>query len=419
MLKKLGLNKAKPNIMWIDLNSAFATTEQQAHPSLRGKPVGITNRISKNCCIITASYEAKRYGVKAGTSRQDALKICPDLVLLESDPSKYRHVYQSLFKIMTDYTNNVKMKSIDEGVLDFHGTAFENKPEQLVEIAYKIKDRVKKEIGHYMTINIGLGPNRFLAKTAAGLHKPDGLDIIDHNNIEDIYKTLKLEDLTGIAKNYGFRLRSNGINSPLDFLKADEEFLKKCVFQGINGAYWYLRLRGYEVDKSKKNLSMIGRQWVVNNPTADEEFLRSYLHYLTETTAMKLRYKGVEARGVCVWLKYSAGGKFSGKKIYKTPCFSNQEIWRRVEEVFNSRPTKQKVQTIGIYLYSFSPSNRNQIDLLGEKEKIDNLTSSIDYINDFYGIFTLYSAGAMHGTKNIKQKIPFGGTDYFDLLLKK
>ena len=84
-----GLKTEEPSVMWIDLNSAFATTEQQAHPSLRGRPMGVTNRLSKNCCVVAASYEAKALGIKGGMGRQEAMALCPDFIMLETDPPKY------------------------------------------------------------------------------------------------------------------------------------------------------------------------------------------------------------------------------------------------------------------------------------------------------------------------------------------
>src|SRR3989338_263210 len=115
------INKEKPMIMHIDLNSAFATTEQQAHPSLCNRPMGATNRLSKECCVIAASYEAKALGIKVGMRRTEATAICPGFIMLETDAPKYNRVYQKLVKIMKDYSPNITMKSIDEGVLDFHG----------------------------------------------------------------------------------------------------------------------------------------------------------------------------------------------------------------------------------------------------------------------------------------------------------
>lgn len=405
--------------MWIDLNSAFATAEQQAHPSLRGRPIGVTNRLSKECCVIAASYEAKALGIKVGCRRTEALALCPDFVLLETDPPKYHHVYRQLARIMKSYSPHVKMKSIDEGILDFHGTQLEGKTEEITHIGYEIKQRVREEIGDYMKINVGIAPNRFLAKTAAGLHKPDGLDVIDHRNLVSVYESLELEDLNGIAQGYGSRLRAHGIHTPLQFLGTTEELLRRRVFRSINGTYWYRRLRGYEIDDAETKLSMVGRQWVMDRSSHDEEYLRSCLHYLAETTAMKLRYRQKEARGVCVWLSFTAGGGFVDKRTHKTSCFTNEDIWLRVSRLFDNRPKHMDIRVMGLYLYHLEPSGRAQPDLFGSDEEKWHLTEAMDEINDAYGTFTIYAADTMEGTRHIKQKIPFGGTEYFDLLLKR
>lgn len=413
-----GLNTEEPNIIWVDLNSAFATTEQQAHPSLRGKPMGVTNRLSKNCCVIAASYEAKALGIKVGYGRQDALAICPDFIMLETDPPKYHYVYKKLFKIMGDYSPNIKMKSIDEGIIDFHDTRETVNKRPLVEIGNEIKQRVREEIGDWMKINIGIAPNRFLAKTAAGLHKPDGLDVIDHTNLVETFKNLELTDLTGIARKYEARLKCYGINTPLDFLAAPEQLLTKQVFKSINGLYWYRRLRGFEIDDNETTLGMVGRQWVVKDPSAKDLDLLPCWHFLSETTGMKLRFRGVVARGICVWARFQAGGSWKEKMTYKSTFFSNQEIWRRAQQLLEKRPKHMKVTCIGVYLYNLESDDRSQASLFEDVEHEEWLTKSVDAINDFYGAFTVYSASSLGGKKLIKQKIPFGGTEYFDLLLK-
>jgi DNA polymerase-4 len=324
-------------------------------------------------------------------------------------------MYQKLFAIMRDYSPVVKMSSIDEGVIDFHGQPARD----LTKIGYEIKARVRAELGGYVRINVGIGPNRFLAKTAANLHKPDGLDLINHHNLLEVYKSLKLQDLTGIADGYGSRLRSYGIFTPLDFLNASEQLLTRSVFRGVNGHYWYQRLRGYEIDGAPTKLGMVGRQWVVKNATADNDYLRSCMHFLAETTAMKLRYRGKSARGVCVWMDFQSGGNFYDKKTYRTAVYSNQDVWLRVTRLFDKRPAHMVVTRLGLYLYNLEVDGRSQIDLFNDTAKLGYLTDAMDEINDRYGAFTLYSADSLAGTKNVKQKIPFGGTEYFNLLLKR
>lgn len=415
MVNELNINHELPQVMWIDLNSAFATTEQQAHPSLRHRPIGITNRISPECCIITASYEAKARGVKTGTRRSEAMRLCPDLVLLESDPPKYNAVYNKLFSIMRNYSDDCGMKSIDEGYINLHHTEYNNL-DKLTNLGYEIKRRVKEEIGDYMTINVGIGCNRFLAKQAAGLHKPDGMDIIYHGNLLDIYSSLQLEDLTGIAKAYGLRLRQAGITTPLEFLNASELTLRKKVFRGVNGTYWYRRLRGYEVDDYKTNLSVIGRQWVVDQNGDNDEYLSACLHYLVESVGLKLRFRDVAARGVCVWLRTQSGDCYHKKQLSITPFTSNQAIWQIASDLFNQRPPG-RVQCMGVYLYNFSQPNHNQLSIVSEISRDNRLTDAIDKINHRYGTATIHSAHSTAGAARIKQKVPFGSTNYLELLI--
>jgi DNA polymerase-4 len=418
MKKNYGLNPEPPRIMHIDLNSAFASAEQQAWPNLRGKPMGVTNRLSPECCVIAASYEAKALGIKVGTRRSEALALCPEFVILETDPSKYTHMYLNLLHIMKKYSPNVRMKSIDEGVIDFHDIAgIDNS--KLIRIGLEIKQRMKDEVGPWMRLNVGIGPNRFLAKMAASLHKPDGLDLVDHRNLIEMYRNLELEDLTGIAEAYGARLRAQGIFTPLQFLAANEDLLRRRVFKSIHGMHWYQRLRGYEVDDYETHLGMVGRQWMVKNPSNDENYLRSCLHYLTETVGMKLRYRNVEARGVCVWMLFSKGGGWRDKRMYRTTFYTNQDIWERISRLFDNRPKHMVVNCLGIYLYELTPSTRSQMSMFEDVSKTEFLTKAMDEINDFYGTFTVFSADTLAGTRNVKQKIPFGGTEYFDLLLKR
>ncbi len=413
------LNSEPPQIMHIDLNSAFATIEQQAHPHLRGIPMGVTNRLSKECCVIAASYEAKSLGICVGMRRTEAVAICPNFIMLETDAPKYNRVYQKLVRIMRDYSPKIKMKSIDEGILDFHGMAPVLKGRSLSDIGFEIKQRVREDIGDWMKINVGIAPNRFLAKQAAGWHKPNGLDVIDHQNLKDYYaEKSELTELSGIAERNKARLNAFNIYSSLQFLGAKEYTLQKQVFKSINGIHWYKRLRGWETDDYETNLGMVGRQWVVRDPSHTDEYLLPCLSYLCETTGMKLRFRQVEARGICVWARLRSGEYWHGKRMYRSTFFTNQEIYRRALEQFQTRPSGAIVQTIGIYCYELTPSSRSQLSMFEDIEKKEWLARAVDEINDFYGTFTIHSATTIDGKKRIKQKIPFGGTEYFELLLK-
>jgi DNA polymerase IV len=244
----LPINHNNPTIMHVDLNSCFATIEQQANPLLRGKPVVVAAYNSPNGCVVAPSIEAKQYGIKTGMYLWEAKILYPKVIVRTPDPPKYRAVHLQFRNIFKDYSPDVSPESIDEAVIDFTDTyALYNRT--LPDIGPEIKRRFREEIGEWMTCSIGISTNRFLAKLAASLKKPDGLETIDHTNVESVYKNVSLLDLNGINTRYAARLNANGIFTPMEFYQASLETLKKQVFQSIVGYYWYLRLRGYEIDQ--------------------------------------------------------------------------------------------------------------------------------------------------------------------------
>lgn len=321
------LNKEEPNVMHIDLNSCFATIEQQANPHLRGRPVGVTNRISPACCMVALSYEAKFRGAKVGMRFDEVKAMIPDLIVVETDPPKYHYAYEKLMAIMKSYSPKVQMKSIDEGIVDFHGTRNNINNRSLEDIGYEMKDRLRQDLGCWMKCNIGIAPNRFLAKLAAGFNKPDGLTVIDHNNLEDKYRSLKLTDLPGIANRFEARLNRRGIDSPIDFLNAPPRVLKKYVFQSIIGIHWHQRMRGYEVDDVQTNLGNVGRQHVFNVRTKDERELVKRFSYLCYTTAKKLRYNEVMAKGIYVYLGFKDGDSWYKRHLFKEPFGDDRKLF--------------------------------------------------------------------------------------------
>ena len=146
------------------------------------------------------------------------------------DPAKYREANRLFREVLSDYTNAINPKSIDEFILDFEGSPTIREGRDLIDVGYEIKHRVKDHVGSYVTVNVGIGTNRFWAKTAAGLNKPDGLDVISSENALDVYSKLNLTDLTGINYRYEARLNSAGILTPLQFVQASQDKLKKQVF---------------------------------------------------------------------------------------------------------------------------------------------------------------------------------------------
>jgi DNA polymerase-4 len=404
-------NDERPLIMHIDLNSAFATAEQQARPMLRGRPVAIVNRRTDSTAIVTASYEAKAMGVKVGMKLRDAKILCPEIIGLESDPAKYRYIYHRLLDIMNDYSAHVTMKSIDEGIIDFHDSPAAIAGRDLEEIGREIKRRLKEEIGVWMRCNVGIATNRFLAKTAAGLHKPDGLDVITPANIRQVLATLKLTDLTGIAHHNERRLNSVGIMTPLDFLDTDAVTLQKVVFKSVVGQWWYKRLRGWEVDDVSTDVKRVGRQYVLESFTLSYEQILQRLHHLCESVGSRLRKQGKAARGIYVYAKTRERGYWHASTMATLPFSSDQTIFQLARELFKNAPNDMK--EIGIHCYELENDGDVQISLFRDQVVRErHVTTAIDQINQRFGDRTLHSADTLGTGIYVKQKIPFGSTRY-------
>lgn len=404
-------NEERPLVMHIDLNSCFATVEQQARPQLRGKPVAIVNRRTENTAIVTASYEAKAKGVKVGMKLREARQLCPDIIALESDPSKYRYVYHKLLDIMRDYSAHVTMKSIDEGVIDFHQTSHGIAGRDLVEIGHEIKRRLKEEIGVWMRCNIGIAPNRFLAKTAAGLHKPDGLDVITSQNIKEILGELKLTDLTGIASRNEHRLNSIGIYTPLQFFDADPVTLRRVVFKSVVGEWWYKRLRGFEVDDVETQIGRVGRQYVLERFDLTRDEIVQRLHHLAESVGSRMRSQGLAARGVYVYVKTLDREYWHSSSLSPLPFFSDQAIYAQALQLFDRAP--DQIREIGMHCYDLTASDSSQLSLFADEIiRERQVVQAIDEINKKFGDRTIHSADTLNTGIYVKSKIPFGSTRY-------
>jgi len=406
-----GYNTERPLVMHIDLNSCFATVEQQARPMLRGRPVAVMNRRTENTSIVTASYEAKECGVKVGMKGWEAKKLCPELVMLESDPPKYRYVYRKMLGIMKRYSAHITMKSIDEGIIDFHETTDAIRDRDLVDIGHEMKQNLRDEIGRAMRCNVGISTNRFLAKTAASLHKPDGLDVIDCTNLRSTLATLRLTDLTGIAHRNERRLNTVGIYSPLEFLDANVETLQKVVFKSVVGTWWYQRLRGYEVDDVTHDLKTVGRQYVLESHDLPRAMIIKRLHHLCESVGGKLRSQRRSARGVFVYAKTYDRQYWHARRMCDLPFFSNAAIYAQALLLFAGAPGN--IREIGVSCYELSDKTSDQLSLFGDElAREQHITEAIDDINKRFGDRTIHVAETLGTSKFVKQKIPFGSTRY-------
>jgi DNA polymerase-4 len=205
---ELALNYSPSLIMHIDLNSCFAMIEQQANPLIRNKPVAVAAYDTPKGIVLASSYEAKAVGIKLMVNVKKARELCPDLLVMMPDPDKYFDANRRFKEVLLKYTDDVTPKSVDEFIVNFKGSRVIQKGLSLVEVGHMIKQDIKNSLGEYVTVNIGIAPNRFLAKVASGMDKPDGLNVITGHNLREVFAKIDLVDLPGINRRYEARLNA-------------------------------------------------------------------------------------------------------------------------------------------------------------------------------------------------------------------
>lgn len=402
----LPFNPKPSTVMHIDLNSCFASIEQLADPFLRGKPVAVAAYDSPRGCIIAPSVEAKRLGISVGMQVQQGRQLCRNLIVLQPDPDKYRAVHRSLRKLLSDYTDQLSPKSIDEFVLNLEG--FPALKQGMPHVAREIKTRIKKEVGESLTVSIGIAPNRYLAKVAAGLRKPDGLDVIDAANYRDVYSRLQLMDLPYIKQRNSVRLNTHRIYTVMDFFNADVKTLRSA-FQAITGYWWYLRLRGWEIDDVEFGRHSYGNSFALPKPLSTPEELAPILNKLTEKTGQRMRAGGYQCGGVHVSLAYTDGGHWhKGMKI-KRAVFDSREIYAAAFRLLCAAPYRKPVAILAESVFDLQKAAAQQLGLFEDIEQKQRLTDALDQINSRWGNFVITPA-RMLGTDSLApDRISFGG----------
>lgn len=404
----LQINDEEPMVMHVDLNSCYAIIEQQANRLIRHKPVGVAAYDSPGGFIIASSYEAKRLGIKLMRIR-DAKQITRDIIVLTPDPEKYFDAHRRFKAILEQYTDTVTPKSVDEFVVDFRGSRAVKAGRSLIEVGREIKRKIREELGEYVTVNIGIAPNRFLAKIAAGLDKPDGLDVIRGEDILNIYGQMDLMDIPGINFRYKARLQLALIHSPLDFFEAPMFKLKKQVFKSIVGYYWYLRLRGYEVDSEKFKTKSFGNDYAVGEKTSDPEKVFRLIMKLCEKTGRRLRHHDYQAQGISLWLSFENGTWWGKSKRSKTLLYSTQDIYLHAVRLLSDFQFPARVTHIHIAVFDVLPASPVQLGLFdGTRMDTKSLARASDMINDRYGEFTVVPASMANMQEVIIKRVPFG-----------
>jgi DNA polymerase-4 len=252
-------------ILHIDMDAFYASVEQRDDVSLAGKPVVVGGSPQARGVVAAASYEARAFGVHSAMAMAKALRLCPDLVIVRPDFSKYAAVSRQVFEIFRSVTPLVEGLSLDEAYLDVTENAW-NEPLG-VNVARRIKQLIHEQTR--LTASAGVAPNKFLAKIASGWKKPDGLTVIAPERVESFLQQLPVDALWGVGRVTAGRLRARGINRLIDIRTADPEVLREAVG---SWAEWLVELSHGRDDRDVEP----------NRPTKSCGTENTYAHDLTD-----------------------------------------------------------------------------------------------------------------------------------------
>jgi len=399
----------KLNWLYIDINSYFATIEQQINPDLRNKPIAIVPVMSDSTCAIAASYEAKLKGINTGTKIYEAKKLCPELICIQSPHSLYIQYHHKIFNEIDKYLHVDHIFSIDEGACRLTGKYCA--VEEAVRVAQQIKSAIRNNVGDYITCSIGIAPNRYLAKIASNMKKPDGLSVINPVELPSKLYPLNLKSLPGVGTKTRERLMKNGISSIEQLCSLDRSRLK-TVWGNVWGEKVWSLIRGADLPLEKVQKATIGHSKVLGPKEQDAYIARNILIILVQKAASRLRDKDLFTTGILLAVNLNSEKFLKENSIIKLSNDTNtllKQALKSWDKILGNVDTKKiKVKKIGVSFYNVqSESNQLSFDDLRKQRKNQKISGVIDSINKRMGINTV-SIGINTKTYKSEQIVAFG-----------
>lgn len=388
-------------IFHIDFDSFFASVEQELHPEFRGKPLGVTATNGRNC-IIASSREAKKLGIGTGSRVHDALRLCPDLCLTPAQFTHYWEVSKKFISICKDFSPLVEVFSIDELFMDVTLTA--HLYGGVKPMIHTIKQRIRDEIGPFVTVSIGISHNKLLAKLGSGMKKPNGEFYISPTQLESVYRIAQLTDICGIGERIAARLRMMGIYNLLT-LRKTSLLLLIAEFGQVEGNF--LKRVGMGLDDSEiipytneVDVKSVSRNYCLPHNEHDKRVVLQNIYELCEEVGLKLRRlkKKAKTGGVFLRGEQNLGGHLSndyyfssGSELYQV-C---RRIIRQQTDDFN----RGFVRQLSVWAGNLKNENEIALPLFPEEQRREHMLQVIDQINERFGDHTIRNGFLLNSPK--------------------
>jgi DNA polymerase-4 len=412
------------NWLFVDLNSYFASCEQEARPELRGRPVGVVPMMADTTCCIAASYEAKAFGVRTGTIVADAKRLCPGIVLVEARHELYTEYHHRIVEAVESCVPVTAVCSIDEMACRLIGG--ERPLLAAIDLGVRVKETIRERVGTMLRSSVGLATSRYLAKIASDMEKPDGLVALPLDLLPEALRQLTLRDLPGIGARTEKRLNEKGLHTMDQLLALD------CEQTGeIWGSVWGQRLwhwlRGEDFEMAElEHQKSISHSHVLAPEMRTPEKAWAVAHKLLHKAAMRLRAQGLWASNIGLAIGFAvprsentpvsrfgvpARGWRSEIKLHE--CQDNQTLIAALRRLWDSQPAGEQYQHpyfIGVQLNNLVPDRLHTLalfDALEEEQTRTRLLATMDQLNDKYGMSTLAPAAMLTAYKAAPTRIAF------------
>lgn len=384
-------------IIHLDMDAFFASVEVRERPELAGQPVVVGGPSKTRGVVAAANYEARRFGIHSAMPMVQASRLCPELRILPVNMPLYASVSSQIHEIFSRYTPDIEPLSLDEAFLDVSGSI--KLFGSAEEIARRIKDDIKRELR--LVASAGVAPNKFVAKIASDINKPDGFVVVEAKDMQDFLDPLPVKRIWGVGKKTEQQLHNYGITTIKDLRSQSQRWIVDRF--GKHGDHLYRLANGLdkrEVISDVKAKSISSENTFIEDIT-DNEVLTAFLSQLCEQVAARLREKDRKGKTVSVKVRFHDFTTIIRSKSLPEATHQTEKIWQAAKSLFSvaiqqSPVTQPAVRLLGVGVSGFTTDDRIQGDLFSTDEKYSELDEVTDEINRRFGKLKIHRGRNTH-----------------------
>ena len=352
------LSNINRKIIHVDMDAFYASVEQLDNPELRGKPIAVGGNEERGV-VAAASYEARKFGVRSAMSSMVAKKNCPELIFVKPRFDRYREISNQIREIFLEYTNLVEPLSLDEAYLD----VTENKKgnPSATMIAQEIRRKIKEKTG--LNASAGISLNKFIAKVASDINKPNGQKTVPPEEVEEFLEKLEIRKFHGVGKVTAEKMFQLGIFKGVQLKQKSEEFLTEHF--GKSGSHYYNVVRGVHTSEVKPNRirKSLGAERTFNENISSEIFMLERLENIAEEIERRLKKSKVAGKTITLKIKYSDFTLHTRSKTLPYFIANKEVILESAKGLLYQEKMKNSVRLLGISLSNLNTEkNMKEID---------------------------------------------------------